>query len=304
MTQAISLPKTKPGSLALIAWPAMLLISLLPDILFKELTGSLPPWLFWAKNAFLAAAILTGLAWKPLGSLRLFFSVVLALHLLEWGVDRLLTALQYQSWLSGAAPFIQDVGSVQIARVITALGMVLVMLILLGSPRRFFLVKGNLGARAQPIPFLLTKPPTWRTLGPAIAGAMSLGLIVFVFVLGRPPSLSGFSQVLPLLPFVLLFAAANAFGEEMLYRAPWLAALETPIGPAHALLLTAVYFGIGHFYGVPYGILGCIMAFIPGWLMGKAMLETRGFLWPWIIHFCMDAVIFFAIALGSVTPGG
>jgi len=141
-------------------------------------------------------------------------------------------------------------------------------------------------------------------LGPAIAGAMSLGLIVFVFVLGRPPSSTGLIQVLPLLPFVLLFAAANAFGEEMLYRAPWLAALESPIGPAQALLLTAVYFGIGHFYGVPYGILGVVMAFIPGWLMGKAMLETRGFLWPWIIHACMDTVIFFAIALGSVTPGG
>lgn len=304
MTHALALPKTKSVPPALIAWPAMLLISLLPDILLKELTGSLLPWLFWVKNALLAAAILVGLAWKPLGSLRLFFSVVLALHLLEWGTDRLLNALHYQSWLAGAAPFIQDVGSVQIARVLSAVGMVLVMLVLLGSPKRFFLVKGDLNARAGPIPLLLTRPPVWHLLGPAIAGAMCLGLIVFIFILGHPPTMSGISQVLPLLPFVLLFAAANAFGEEMLYRAPWLAALETPIGPAHALLLTAVYFGFGHFYGVPYGILGCVMAFIPGWLMGKAMLETRGFLWPWIIHFCMDAVIFFALALGSVAPGG
>ena len=68
--------------------------------------------------------------------------------------------------------------------------------------------------------------------------------------------------------------------------------------------MTADYFGVGHFYGVPYGVTGVIMAFIPGWLMGKSMLETRGFLWPWIIHFCMDIVIFSAIALGSVTPGG
>lgn len=304
MTQTLALPKTKTVSPALIAWPVMLLISLLPDILFKELTGSLPPWLFWVKNALLAAAFLAGLVWKPLGSLRLFFSAVLALHLLQWGADRLLNALHYQRWLAGAAPFIQDVGSVQIARVLSAVAMVLVMLVLLGSPRRFFLVKGDLNARAEPIPLLLTRPPAWNLLGPAIAGAMCLGLTVFIFVLGRPPALSGFSRVVPLLPFVLLFAAANAFGEEMLYRAPWLAVLETPIGPAHALLLTAVYFGIGHFYGVPYGILGCVMAFIPGWLMGKAMLETRGFLWPWFIHFCMDAVIFFAIALGSVTPGG
>lgn len=288
----------------MIAWPIMLLVSLLPDILFQELTGSLPIWLFWAKIALLAAAILVSFAWKPLASLRLFLSVVLTLHLLEWGTDWLLNAIHYQNWLSGAHSFIQDVGSVQIARMIAALGMVLLMLLLLGNPKRFFLVKGNLSAKAEPIPLLLTRPPSWRLLGPAIAGAMSLGLIVFVFFLGRTPSLSGFSRILPLLPFVLLFAAVNAFGEEMLYRAPWLATLETSIGPSQALLLTAVYFGIAHYYGVPDGILGCVMAFIPGWLMGKAMLETRGFLWPWIIHVSMDTVIFFAIALGSVTPGG
>jgi hypothetical protein len=71
-----------------------------------------------------------------------------------------------------------------------------------------------------------------------------------------------------------------------------------------ALLVTATYFGISHYYGVPYGILGCIMAFIPGWLMGKAMLETRGFFWAWMIHFSMDVVIFIFVAMGSVVPGG
>jgi hypothetical protein len=71
-----------------------------------------------------------------------------------------------------------------------------------------------------------------------------------------------------------------------------------------ALLVTATYIGISHFYGVPSGILGCIMAFIPGWLMGKSMLETCGFFWAWVIHFCMDVAIFVFIALGSVVPGG
>ena len=231
MTHALTLPKTKSISPTLIAWSIMLLISLLPDILFKELTGSLPAWLFWGKNVLLAVAILAGTVWKPLASLRLFFTIILALHLLEWGVGWALNALQYQNWLAGANAFVQNVGSVQIPRVISSLGMILVMVILVGNFKRFFLVKGDLAAPAQPIPFLLTRPPSWRRLGPAIAGAMSLGLIVFVFVLGQPPSLASFRQIIPLLPFVLLFAAANAFGEEMLYRAPWLAALETPDWP-------------------------------------------------------------------------
>ena len=128
--------------------------------------------------------------------------------------------------------------------------------------------------------------------------------MVFAFVFGRPPALASALTALPLLPLILIFAASNAFGEEILYRAPWLGALEGPLGPSQALLLTAAYFGIGHFYGVPYGVLGVGMAFIPGWLMGKAMLETRGFFWAWFIHLCMDTVVFFFIALGSVTPGG
>ena len=75
-------------------------------------------------------------------------------------------------------------------------------------------------------------------------------------------------------------------------------------GPVHVLLITAVYFGLSHFYGVPYGILDVVMAFIPGWLMGKAMLETCGFFWAWFIHLCMDIVIFFFMALGSISLGG
>jgi membrane protease YdiL (CAAX protease family) len=178
------------------------------------------------------------------------------------------------------------------------------MLLLVHRRENFFFVKGKLDAQAAPIPLIMSRPSSWKVLGPAIAGAMCLGLAVFTLVFGSLPSMQSLKNALPLLPFVFLFAASNAFGEEMLSRAPWLAALEVPIGAVHALLVTAVYFGIGHFYGVPYGIPGVILAFIPGWLLGKSMLETRGFFWAWFIHFWMDVVVFTFIALGSVTPGG
>jgi hypothetical protein len=212
--------------------------------------------------------------------------------------------LDYGSWLASANPFLQQIGLVQITRTTTAILMALVMLAVLRRFDRFFLVRGRLDAPAIPIPFILTRPPSWRILGPTITGAMCLGLVVFIFAFGTPPSLESLAPVLPLLPFVLIFAASNAFGEEMLYRAPWLAALETPVGPEQTLLITATNFGIAHYYGVPYGVLGCLMAFIPGWLNGKAMLETRGFFWAWFIHFWMDVVIYFFIALGAVSLGG
>jgi membrane protease YdiL (CAAX protease family) len=281
-----------------------LLVSQLPDVLFQELGGGLPAWLFWAKMDLICGALLASLFWKNLRALRLFFAVLLALYLIEWGADRFYQTLNYTNLLSGASSFVQSVGAVQIQRATEGILMLVVMLALVRRLDRFFFVKGKLDATAEPIPLIMDKPSSWRILGPFIAGAMCLGLLVFVFVFGGLPSTEALLGVLPLLPLVLIFAALNAFGEEMLYRAPWLAALEGPLGPVQALLITAAYFGIGHYYGVPYGVLGCVMAFIPGWLMGKAMLETRGFTWAWVIHFWMDVVIFFFMALGSVRPGG
>ena len=82
-----------------------------------------------------------------------------------------------------------------------------------------------------------------------------------------------------------------------------LATLEPAAGPGQAMLLTAFVFGIGHFYGVPYGIVGAVMAGALGWILNKTMLETRGFFWPWFIHFCQDALVFSFMALGAVAAG-
>jgi membrane protease YdiL (CAAX protease family) len=106
------------------------------------------------------------------------------------------------------------------------------------------------------------------------------------------------------LPWILLFAATNAFGEEMLYRSALLAPTHKVLGGEQAILLTATFFGIGHYYGVPYGITGVLLAGFFGWVLGWAMLETRGFFWPWMIHMVTDVVIFSFIAMGAVTAGG
>ncbi len=299
----MTLKMPRYGVLAL-AWITTLLVSLLPDILYREFSGSLPAWLWSAKIGLIGGLLLISLLWHSLRALWLYFAVLLSVHLLEWGVGRVYLLLGYTHWFSGASPFLQEMAAVQIPRATAGLLLVLVMLALTRSLRRFFFIRGRLNAPAQPIPWVLTRPPSWRVLGPAISAAMCLGLIVFVFVFGRPPAPQYIAAALPLLPWICLFAASNAFGEEMLYRAPWLGALEGPIGPGQALLMTAVYFGLGHFYGVPYGVPGVILAFIPGWLMGKAMLETRGFFWAWFIHIWMDMVVFFFMAVGAVTPGG
>src|SRR5689334_14458908 len=58
--------------------------------------------------------------------------------------------------------------------------------------------------------------------------------------------------------------------EEVNYRVNFLATLDGVISRRYAILFTAAYFGLGHFYGVPYGIVGVMMAGFLGWLLGKA----------------------------------
>ncbi len=111
-------------------------------------------------------------------------------------------------------------------------------------------------------------------------------------------------RALPFLPAVFIAAALNAFNEEMTYKASFLSVLENVVGKHQALLLMAAYFGVAHFYGVPYGVIGVLMAGFLGWFLGKSMLETRGLWWAWFIHFLQDVLIFAFLAIGSIVPGG
>jgi hypothetical protein len=101
-----------------------------------------------------------------------------------------------------------------------------------------------------------------------------------------------------------LAAALNAFNEEITYKASFLSVLQGPVGARQALRMVAFFFGMAHFYGVPYGLIGVLMAAFMGWLLAKSMMETRGLFWAWFIHFLQDVWIFAFIAIGSITPGG
>jgi membrane protease YdiL (CAAX protease family) len=304
-----AMPQTslKHTSLPLITaagWAAVIAVSTLPDILFKELGGGLPGWLYWAKVGLLAVLLLASLAWGRLHPLRLFFAAALSLYIVQYGVGVIYDRLGYRAWFAGSTPFMTEMLSVQIPRFTIGALMVMILLVLTRDPKRFFFVAGNREAIAAPIPLLMDRPTPWKKLGPFLCGCFLLGMIVIVWLMGTHPSLAHLAQAAPLLPLILIFAASNAFGEEMSYRAALLAGLEPAMGYNQALVASAVYFGLAHFYGVPYGVAGVLLSTFMGWMLGKSMLETRGFFWPWIIHVCLDVVVFAFIAVGSVTAGG
>jgi membrane protease YdiL (CAAX protease family) len=168
----------------------------------------------------------------------------------------------------------------------------------------FFLTKGDTGAAVEPVSWMgIKEGERWNKLGPLFALIISSGTLVFLIFAGRPP-LDLVVKALPFLPAILIAAALNAFNEEMTYKASFLSVLEDAVGKHQSLWLMAAYFGLGHYYGVPYGIIGVLMAGFLGWFLGKSMLETRGLWWAWFIHFWQDVLIFSFLAIGSIKPGG
>jgi len=245
------------------------------------------------------------LFWQALRPLRNFILLLLAIFGFEMVVGRLTGSALWQGWFGGAdAPFTTSMLGAQLGRLIVSLLMIGVLLLLGYRRTDFFLTRGQLDAPSAPERWLgISKSEPWTKFGGQFALYISLGTLLFLILGGRPTP-AALAGALPLLPAVLLLAAMNAFNEELTYRASLLAGLEHIIGPQQALWLTAVFFGLGHYFGVPYGVIGVLLASFLGWMMGKAMLETRGFFWAWLIHFLQDVLIFSFMAIGSITPGG
>jgi membrane protease YdiL (CAAX protease family) len=294
---------SKTASLAL-AWAATLLLSILPDILFRELTGSIPTWLFAAKLAVIAAFLYLSLFWKPAKLVQRYFIVFLVLTI-SLGLGNLFTQLPlWQTWFpAGTTAFVPMLLGDQLYRMVMA-GLVIGGLLLIGlQPGDFFLRLGNLNGYAEAMPEVgVNKPTTWRPLGLRLSLYAFIALLLVVGFFALPSiNLEAVWAALPLLPFVLVFAATNSFYEELVYRAAMLAPIHRVLGPTHALLIAAAFFGIGHFYGVPSGVIGSLATGFFGWILGRSMLGSKGMFWPWFIHFWADVVVFSFVAIGAVT---
>ena len=307
MKTEISNPKT----LVITAWIFILLTgglpgSGLPKIILQEIfdyqvSSNL-------EYGIAVAAVVMGLgltfAWKAIRSLRPFFILLLVLVGAGWLVYARISALPiYEGWLANSSP---NVGILAYFSrpLMVALPIIAVLFILKKRREAFFLVKGDTSAPLEPVRWLGIKAgATWNKAGRVSAIVLSLGTLTFLILAGRSP-LNIVVRALPFLPVILLASAVNAFSEEMFAKASFLSVLEDVVGKHQALWLMAYAFGIGHFYGVPYGVVGVVMAGFLGWWLGKSMLETRGLWWAWFIHFVQDVWIFAFAVVGSIVPGG
>jgi membrane protease YdiL (CAAX protease family) len=301
-TSSISSKRTA----AITAWLFLLLASGLPKIILQEILGY--PVSFSLSSAIAAIVIIIGLGltfiWNDVRGLRQFFILFLVLVAIEWLVYTLVADLPiYEAWLANPS-FNVNMMANQSLRLMVTLVIITALFIMKKRQDAFFLIKGDMGAEAEPVRLLDIKPgERWNKLGRNFAIIISSGTLAFLVLAGRPP-LDIAIRALPFLPAVFIAAALNAFNEEMTYKASFLSVLEGVVGKHQALWLMAAYFGIGHFYGIPYGVIGILMAGFLGWFLGKSMLETRGLGWAWLIHFVQDVLIFAFLAIGSIVPGG
>jgi membrane protease YdiL (CAAX protease family) len=296
---ASSEPAAGKAWLAGVAWAVMLLVSDLPEIVGHHAGAKLPAGLAWAKLGLLLLFLGLTLAWRALRPL-LGYAVVLSALFAALNVTSLVRGTGwYQSrFNSPGVSFFTGYAAIYVLDLAVAGVVLLALWRLKGRREAFFLVKGDLDAPIGRVPWLgIRRSEPWRKFVFIFAAMAGLAVLVPT-VLALHPTRENLISALPLLPAVLLFAAVNAFTEEVYFRASFLATLNETVGRSHTLLISIAFFGLAHYlHGSPPGIVGAAMTGFLAYLLGKAMLETRGLLAPWFVHFVPDVVVFASYAL-------
>jgi len=283
-----------------------LLASSLGLILWRELVGGEPYWWSLVHAAGLVVIFALCCIHTTLKPLRGFVLILLSIFFLgfgggwQWGlIPFVRSSSAWISWES-QAPWALSAISTHLLRLSPAL-LIMSFLLFLGRKRSdFFLVIGKIDAPVEPSKLLgMKRPEPWTRIGTVFASVFAVVMLVYL-MLSSFPALDAVVKALPLVPVALLIAVINAFNEEFTLRAAPISELWQVVGKQQALLMTTVFFGLGHFYGVPSGILGMLLSSFLGWFLGKSLLETKGFFWAWLIHFIPDAFIFTFFAISAV----
>jgi membrane protease YdiL (CAAX protease family) len=142
-----------------------------------------------------------------------------------------------------------------------------------------------------------SKNNNWNFYGSIVAVSFTLGttLLMSIGVTSQNGLIN--ESFFTLIPLVLLFSVTNAWSEEIFSRFVIVVGLNGKIEPFTICWISAIIFGIPHFFGTPNGIFGVIMSGLLGWLLAKSVIDTKGIGWALFIHFLQDVVIFGAGAM-------
>jgi len=289
-------------TLLVVAWLGTLVLSRLPQILLRELLGIDPSvWIIWLWLGIGVTLVAFTFLWSTIKPLRGYFLILTAI----WVTAEILTLLTTKNalwlgWFGSDKPWVVSFFGERLTVILLAL-ILAALLLALGQKRQdFFLMIGELNAPVEGLQRPGTnKPIRWTVVGPIVAVGLTTLFGIAVVIL-NPPEGATLVKIIPLVPAILLFAVMNAFGEEFAYRAAPLSQLWTAVGKGQAIWMTAVWFGLGHYYGgIPSGPMGTVFSTLVAVLFGKAMLETKGIAMPVFIHLWGDVLIYTVLAMAS-----
>ena len=294
-TQNVETDNTKLNALA---WVTILILAV-PQIIYRLFVPSIPGEptysisLACAQAVVLLALWVVTWVWSPVKSLRGFILVPLAICIGVFLVIPLIkeTSVWSNWWQQASWGASLVVGTLMVHIVQIAL----LALTLIGSGiglRELFLVRGNLRAPGRPTRLLMMKEPEpWTIIFRNFIVVYIIILLVYwgMQVIAVSPQIS---QVFIYLPAIVIAAAVNAFGEEFEFRSMPLARLELVFGPGQTIIMAAVMFGLMHYFGDPGGPIGVLLTGYLGWIAAKSMIETRGMVWAFVIHFVGDFFIY------------
>lgn len=140
---------------------------------------------------------------------------------------------------------------------------------------------------------------SWKINGLQLLLFISLATGIFMFLgVQYTDSVDNFKWTF--MPLVVLFSLTNSLAEELIFRFAIVGGLSNKLPKRAVLIISAVLFGLPHYFGFPSGIIGVIMSGILGYILCKATIETKGLSIAWGIHFVQDVIIFTALMMMNV----
>jgi membrane protease YdiL (CAAX protease family) len=184
------------------------------------------------------------------------------------------------------------------------LSAIVLLLVYSLNPENFarFFRSGDVHAHISKIGWLgVSGSETWLEIATSIGLFITLGTAVFMFFQLKKAG-ANYRALLFSLLWAIPFSVANAFSEEAIFRIGIVSPLYGIFPVIVIALISALVFGAPHYFGMPSGVVGALMAGFLGWLLALSLIETQGLLIAWAIHFAQDVVIITSMILMNAKP--
>ena len=178
--------------------------------------------------------------------------------------------------------------------------LVTIAILILSPDSRQFLNKGQLSIIAEKEKWLgINGKSSWKINGLQLLLFISIATGIFMFMAVKyTNSINNFQW--GFIPLILLFSLTNSLTEELIFRFGIVGGLFNHYPKLTILIISAILFGLPHYFGWPSGIVGILMSGVLGYILCKATIETKGLSIAWTIHFVQDIIIFTALFMMNV----